>query len=46
MCYWLDTTATTFTGAQQRCAASGGNLATIDNAETLCFLKEFFDENR
>ena len=45
MCYWIDTTATSFTEAQQRCAASGGNLATIDNADTSWFLKDFFDEN-
>ena len=43
MCYWVETTKDSFTGSQQTCAAKGGNLATVDSAETSQFLKDFFD---
>ena len=43
VCYWIETTAASFEGSQQACAAHGGNLATVDSAKTAQFIKDFVD---
>ena len=40
-CYWIEPTKDTFSGAEQKCVAHGGNLATVDSAEISQFLFDF-----